>query len=997
MSPRDRLPSSLGAILIVAFAVVGIRASLAQSSAPAVDVVQVDLDPLINAAVKDRNRFAVDIPHVIDSSQAQTGTWNVTRGVATWRYSVRVPTAVSLSFHAANIFLPASAQLKVMGGGSTYTYSAKDINKRQLWSRISRGDSLAMELTVAPKERRYVVLQIASVQAGYRGFGHAVPDHPYYVRLRQQAMAASTSSCIVNYECDVTAANTAPGQATVALIVGNAFQCSGTLINDVPHDGKPYVLTARHCENGQLGGGNPGAAANVVVYWDATSPCGSALGTLYDPGIVTQQGATTVVEQQDAWLLLLSQPPAASDAYLSGFDATGGAIQGGYTIHHALSNDKQFTAWNGQAIAQTVAANTSLPVSFTSNFWDVVNLSGTIGPGASGSALFDQNNRVVGSLSLGNEAGATADGYLQCPLSPPPSPTPQNALALFTSLAAVWNSSSDPTGSASTIQQVLDPNNTATLVVDSISGPATARLTPSQLAAGIDETITMSWSAVGASSCTASGGTAGDGWSGTLSASGSQPIKESTTGAITYGISCTYPDGHQSNDQVTVTWLTSSPVASVFAPAEVWAGGSWPVTWSTNDPPCALTIGSTTQALSGNSGTISVTQTTPGTYDYHIACGNGSPPVTADASVDVIAPSIIFYPSTTDLRLGQALEMRWFSLANSCTTGGGMPNDGWSGTQLVGGNGFLSFFPASLGTYTYTLNCVQGPISAQASVTVTVENNAPYATLSASSNVIVIGQTVTVSYKSNMAGCDLSQSAVGTQPQGVFEVSSTGGDSDGTNTYTGGNVGASQFTFNCEGANNTGPPAVSATPLTVSVQQAMTASISAPANAVTGTPFTVSWQTVGATSCSASGGGADGTSWSGSVTLPSGQKSVTPTVTGSFNYTLMCVGQIPSDTTTVRATVNVTASSPPGSSGGGSGGGGAIDGLALGILALAKILGSYRRRREQLDNLGRQQLAHDSLAGLIWVHTITGEQDIVNCLPRGFSVALEGIENIDQG
>jgi hypothetical protein len=153
--------------------------------------------------------------------------------------------------------------------------------------------------------------------------------------------------------------------------------------------------------------------------------------------------------------------------------------------------------------------------------------------------------------------------------------------------------------------------------------------------------------------------------------------------------------------------------------------------------------------------------------------------------------------------------------------------------------------------------------------------------------------------------------------------------------------------FNCEGANNTGPPAVSGTPLTVSVQQSMTASISAPANAVTGTPFTVSWQTVGATSCSASGGGADGTSWSGSVTLPSGQKSVTPTVTGSFKYTLMCVGPIPSDTTTVQATVNVTAPSPPsgGSGGGSNGGGGAFDGLALGILALEKVLGTYRSRR----------------------------------------------------
>jgi hypothetical protein len=184
MTQRDRWLSSLGATLIILFAVVGIRTSPAQSAGPAVDVVQVNLDPLINAAAKDRNRFAVDLPHVIDSSQAGTGTWSVTGGLATWLYSVRVPTAVSLSFHAANILLPPSAQLRVMGGGSTYIYSAKDTNRRQLWSRISKGDSLVMELTVAPKERRSVVLQIASMQAGYRGFGHAVADHPYYAIRR---------------------------------------------------------------------------------------------------------------------------------------------------------------------------------------------------------------------------------------------------------------------------------------------------------------------------------------------------------------------------------------------------------------------------------------------------------------------------------------------------------------------------------------------------------------------------------------------------------------------------------------------------------------------------------------------------------------------------------------------------------------------------------------------------------------------------------------------
>jgi hypothetical protein len=943
MGYRSRLLGLLSAILVFA-AAIGLGVSQAQTDAPAVDVLQLNLDPLIDAAARDRNRFAVDIPYAIDASQM--GTWSVSGGIATWRYSVRVPSAVSLSFHATNTFLPPSAQLSVRGGGNTYIYRASDTNKHQLWSRISKGDSLEMEFTVAPQDRRTVVLHIAALQAGYRGFGHAVPDHPRYARLKLQAMAAPSSSCIVNYECNVTAADTPAGQATVALVIGNSYQCSGTLINDVPQDGKPYVLTARHCENGKLGGGTPAVASNVVVYWDATSACGSPLGTLYDPGIPTQQGAVTVAEQQDAWLLLLNNGPVVSDAYLAGFDATGGAIQGGYTVHHALSNDKQFTGWNGQALADTVAANTSLSVPYASNFWDVVNRTGTIGPGASGSALFDQNNRVVGSLSLENTAGSTADGYAVCPNSPPPSPTPQNALAFFTSLAAVWNSTADPTSSTPTIKQVLDPSNTATLVVNSIPAQASVRLTASQVTVSIGFTIALTWSAPGTPLCTASGGDNADGWTGPLPSTGSQQVHEDVAGAVTFSITCAYPDGHSSKSQVTVTWVPPDALANLFGPTQAWAGGSWPLLWSTNVPPCQLTGGSAAQTLTGSYGTISVTENTLGQYNYHITCGNGT--AHEDAFVTIIAPTIKFFPNTTDLRLGQVLELGWGSLANSCTTAGGAANDGWSGAQ-VGGLGSVGFWPAAVGTYTYTLSCVQGAASAQATTTVTVENNPPYATLTLSSNQITTGQSVTATYKSNIAICTLGQALVGNQAQGIFETSSTGGNSEGTITYNGGNAGASQLTFSC----GTNPVIVSAAPQTVTVFAAVSSSISAPASATTGTPFTLSWQTSDASSCSASGGGADGTPWNGNMAIPSGQQNVTPMVTGQFTYTLTCVGHLSTDTKTVQATVDVTApasqSPPPTASPGGSsngGGGGAFDELSLGVLALGGMLGRCRSGRK---------------------------------------------------
>src|SRR5215472_7086922 len=64
----------------------------------------------------------------------------------------------------------------------------------------------------------------------------------------------------------------------------------------------------------KLGGGDPGAAESVVIYWDATTACGQTLESIYYDD-TTQSGATTIVEQQDAWLIKLDVPPVASDAF----------------------------------------------------------------------------------------------------------------------------------------------------------------------------------------------------------------------------------------------------------------------------------------------------------------------------------------------------------------------------------------------------------------------------------------------------------------------------------------------------------------------------------------------------------------------------------------------------------------------------------------------------------------------------------------------------------
>jgi lysyl endopeptidase len=356
-------------------------------AATGVDTVHVDLNPLIDSAARSNEQFAVNIRRAVSS--AAQGSWKQKGGFSTWVYTVQIPTAISVSFHASAATLPPSAVLTVSADHHAVKYSARNVNRGGLWGRPLPGDTVTFSLSVASSEAGRVRFQIESLQAGYRSLGGGLPDHPHYAEIKKAAAANAT--CTENYSCHVTTDNTGPSHATVAVVIGNLFECTGTLVNNTANDGRPYILTARHCENGQLGGGDPDAAATVSVYWDAVTPCGTPLFSLYDEITPSQFGATTALEQQDLWLIQLDAPPAANDAYYAGWDASGAAFSGGYTIHQALGEDQQYVQWSGTDVFEQLSAST-LSISYDSTFWGVVNGVGNIGAGGSGSALLSPVN-----------------------------------------------------------------------------------------------------------------------------------------------------------------------------------------------------------------------------------------------------------------------------------------------------------------------------------------------------------------------------------------------------------------------------------------------------------------------------------------------------------------------------------------------------------------------------------------------------------------------------
>jgi hypothetical protein len=554
-------------------------------AATAIDDVGVDLNPLIDSAARSQAQFAVNIPYVVSSSTK--GSWSKRGSVSTWVYSARIPTAISMSFHAMGVILPPSAVLTVGTARTTVKYGARDVSRSGLWGRPLPGELLNFTISVKSIEASRVRFQIDSLQAGYRSLGGGVPDHPRYQKLQRDSAA---TGCTENYECHVTTANQGSGHATVALIVANLYQCTGTLLNNTAGNGAPYVLTARHCESGQLGGGNPEAAATVSVYWDAISSCGTQLGSLYDGTAVGQTGATTALEQQDLWVIQLDAPPVALDAYYAGWDASGMNVNGGYSIHHALGEDQQYVQWSGNDFLEQIPGAT-FNIAYDSTFWGVLNSLGNLGAGGSGSALFSANNQVVGSASLSQlTAGQNTAGT--CPV-PSATPAPSTATALFTALSGAWTSTADRTSSTGTktLQSVLDPVSTGQM---QISGIATLPITvtASNTSPSSSDPITLTWNAAGATSCTAWGGTAGDGWAGAQAASAALVLSNPSGGTVTYSLSCRIGQEIGAGS-VVVNWDYLPPYLDFTggSQAPLTLEVSAAMSWQTNVPPCVASGG----------------------------------------------------------------------------------------------------------------------------------------------------------------------------------------------------------------------------------------------------------------------------------------------------------------------------------------------------------------------------------------------------------------------
>jgi hypothetical protein len=413
-------------------------------------------------------QFAVPVDLPLSARQ---GVWQVDGDTARWRLRVRSAGARSLSLKFERPALPAGSTLWIYDPRADLVhgpYDATRISPTGLWTPAVAGEELVVELRVPAARADQADPGPAKAYHGFRAW---------------EAQPKAAGDCHVDVTCPQASDWTAEAGSVARISIGNAFLCSGQLLNNVRQDQRRLFITANHC--GVDGASGP--ADSVVFYFNYEGPCGDGVSnTLPAP---TFQGALRLAQdvQSDFTLMVITDTrPLPDGLYFAGWDATGGDNgSSGAAIHHPAGDEKKIAFHTTSPQKGTVNIGAGCPV----DAWSVQWSSGTTEAGSSGGGLWNASHRLIGVLSGGTASCDNTGGT-----------------DYFARLDRGWTAGP---GVEQQLKAHLDPDNTCIAVVpglDPVANPS-----PGAVQATDGNVVCEGLS----SSCT--GGRGGGGVLGTLS------------------------------------------------------------------------------------------------------------------------------------------------------------------------------------------------------------------------------------------------------------------------------------------------------------------------------------------------------------------------------------------------------------------------------------------------------------------------------------------------
>lgn len=436
----------------------GIRLGLDASELPTVRPAPFDA---VAVAAEDSLR---DLRHLLPTYgrilelggvDLSAGRWDeAPNGDRIWRLRVESPGALATELYYADLHLPKDAALyvysedheQVLGGYTSYNHTPDGIFSTALID----GSACIVEYNEPAEVMGEGAFRLTGVNHAYR------------------MMGGGSGSCEVDVNCSEGDgwANERNATVRISVVIGSATGwCTGTLVNNVAQDCKPYFLTAKHCAISETGVDATVANLNQWRFYFRYQRSGCATGSSNQGFSIlgcTERGDSEDLGGEngsDFFLVEANQSniPSLFNPYWAGWNAGTAASTGGKGIHHPAGDVKKISTFTGTT--QTSGWGTN------GTHWRVTwvataNGHGVTEGGSSGSALFNSDHKIIGTLTGGSSC-CTVNG---CGFGTGPS-SPD----LYGKLSHHWTG--NPNQVQDKLKYWLDPNNTGTLILEGSANP----------------------------------------------------------------------------------------------------------------------------------------------------------------------------------------------------------------------------------------------------------------------------------------------------------------------------------------------------------------------------------------------------------------------------------------------------------------------------------------------------------------------------------------------
>jgi hypothetical protein len=341
--------------------------------------------------------FQFACPIFTDLNPDNSGEWIETPSGRIWRLGIHSANAISLYI---------TMQYSLSVGVKMFVYDPEYEDLRGAFSNRNNNDAEILSIMPVVGDRLIVELNVPNYQELYGEINITKVYHGFYNIYEELPLQSLKYSKTDDCNEDINCTNGNYWQTekrSVCKIIYNGGVATGALIGNTSGNTTPHILSANHViSSAEV------AAEAIFLFNYETTHCEGETTTKFQ----SLSGATilsTTNHKVDFSLMRPYQtPPLSYKPFYAGWDARNFISNKGVCIHHPFGNYMQIAIDYHSTISEDIGEGFDSNSTWKISHWEL----GTTELGSSGAPLFNEEHRIIGTLTGGRSTcGYTKDDY----------------------------------------------------------------------------------------------------------------------------------------------------------------------------------------------------------------------------------------------------------------------------------------------------------------------------------------------------------------------------------------------------------------------------------------------------------------------------------------------------------------------------------------------------------------------------------------------------------